>query len=162
MPDHRRSAGMNPRLPRLTAREVQRVLEKRGFRVVRGKGSRRIRRDSLGRRVTLPHPAGKILHPKIPAMITEDAGLREDDFEEQPCRASLPVQTAPGLAPTSPGASSMVWTCFSDRALQGRGRLHIPRAVVHDQVDGNRRRRFLHVLGSRLPVGVGHRHHPGG
>jgi len=73
---------MNPPPPRLTAREVQRVLEKRGFRVVRQKGSRRILRDSLGRRVTLPCHAGKIIHPKILAMIIEDAGLTEGDFED--------------------------------------------------------------------------------
>jgi predicted RNA binding protein YcfA (HicA-like mRNA interferase family) len=73
---------MNPRLPRPTAREVQRVLEKRGFRVVRAKGSHRIFRDSLGRRVTLPYHSGKILHPKILAMIMEDAGLTDGDFED--------------------------------------------------------------------------------
>ena len=72
---------MNPQLPRLTAREVQRVLEKHGFRVVRQKGSHRIFRDSLGRRVTLPHHSGKILHPKILAMIMEDAGLTDGDYE---------------------------------------------------------------------------------
>jgi len=73
---------MNPRLPRLTAREVQRVLEKRGFRVVRSKGSHRILRDPIGRRVTLPYHAGKIVHPRILAMIMEDAGLTEGDFED--------------------------------------------------------------------------------
>jgi len=72
---------MSPRLPRLTAREVQRVLEKRGFRVVRASGSHRILRDSLGRRVTLPYHAGTTIHPKILRMIMEDAGLTEADFE---------------------------------------------------------------------------------
>lgn len=77
---------MNPRLPRVTAREVQRVLEKRGFRVVRQKGGHRILRDSLGRRVTLPHHAGKIMHSKVLAMIMEDAGLSEGDFEDRRSR----------------------------------------------------------------------------
>jgi len=72
---------MSPPLPRLTAREVQRVLEKRGFQVVRQRGSHRILRDALGRRVTLPCHPGKILHPKILAAIMEDAGLSEADFE---------------------------------------------------------------------------------
>jgi predicted RNA binding protein YcfA (HicA-like mRNA interferase family) len=73
---------MNPRLPRMTAGEVQRVLEKHGFEVVRQRGSHRILRDPLGRRVTLPHHAGKILHPKILAAIMEDAGLSVKDFEK--------------------------------------------------------------------------------
>ena len=71
---------MSPRLPRLTAREVQRVLEKHGFRVVRQRGSHRILRDDLGRRATLPVHSGKIVHPKILAAIMDDAGLSDDDF----------------------------------------------------------------------------------
>jgi predicted RNA binding protein YcfA (HicA-like mRNA interferase family) len=71
---------MSPRLPRVTAREVQRVLEKRGFRVVRQRGSHRVLRDDLGRRVTLPVHPGKIIHPRILAAIMDDAGLGDDDF----------------------------------------------------------------------------------
>jgi predicted RNA binding protein YcfA (HicA-like mRNA interferase family) len=71
---------MNARLPRLTAREVQRVLEAHGFRVVRQRGSRRILRDRFGRRVTLPCHAGTIIHPKILASIIDDAGLTTADF----------------------------------------------------------------------------------
>jgi predicted RNA binding protein YcfA (HicA-like mRNA interferase family) len=71
---------MNPRLPRLTAREMQRVLEQRGFRVVRQRASHRILRDDLGRRVTLPMHPGKILHPKVVAAIMEDAGLSDRDL----------------------------------------------------------------------------------
>jgi predicted RNA binding protein YcfA (HicA-like mRNA interferase family) len=72
---------MNPRLPRLTAREVQRLLEKRGFQVVRQRGSHKIMRNPEGRRVTLPCHPGKILHPKILATILEYAGLSETDLE---------------------------------------------------------------------------------
>lgn len=71
---------MNPRLPRLTAREVQRVLEAYGFRVVRQRGSHRILRDRLGRRVTLPCHSGTIIDPKILASIIEEAGLTAADF----------------------------------------------------------------------------------
>ncbi|MCE5255114.1 MAG: type II toxin-antitoxin system HicA family toxin [Actinomycetia bacterium] len=71
---------MSPPLPRLTAREVQRVLEKRGFQVVRQRGSHRILRDDLGRRVTLPVHPGKIIHPRVLAAIMNDAGLTEDDL----------------------------------------------------------------------------------
>ena len=66
----------------MTAGEVQHVLEKRGFEVVRQRGSHRILRDPLGHRVTLPYHAGKTLHPKILAAIMEDAGLSGEDFEE--------------------------------------------------------------------------------
>jgi predicted RNA binding protein YcfA (HicA-like mRNA interferase family) len=38
--------------------------------------------DPQGRRVTLPYHAGKIIHPKVLAMIMDDAGLAEADFEE--------------------------------------------------------------------------------
>jgi predicted RNA binding protein YcfA (HicA-like mRNA interferase family) len=71
---------MNPRLPRLTAREMQRVLERHGFRVVRQRGSHRILRDDLGRRVTLPMHPGKILHPKVIEAIMDDAGLSDRDL----------------------------------------------------------------------------------
>lgn len=71
---------MNSRLPRLTAREMQRILERRGFRVVRQRGSHRILRDDLGRRVTLPVHPRKILHPKVIAAIMEDAGIGGDDL----------------------------------------------------------------------------------
>jgi len=71
---------MSPRLPRLTAREVQRALEKHGFQVVRQRGSHRILRDELGRRVTLPCHPGRIIHPKVLAAIMDDSGLAEEDF----------------------------------------------------------------------------------
>jgi predicted RNA binding protein YcfA (HicA-like mRNA interferase family) len=71
---------MSPRLPRLTAREVQQVLEQRGFVVVRQRGSHRILRDDLGRRVTLPCHSGVVIHPKVLTSIMSDAGLAEDDF----------------------------------------------------------------------------------
>ena len=71
---------MSPRLPRVTAREVQRAFERHGFQVVRQKGSHRILRDDTGRRVTIPHHPGKIIHPRILAIIMDEAGLAEDDF----------------------------------------------------------------------------------
>ena len=73
---------MSGRLPRITAGQAQRILEHRGFQVVRQHGSHRILRDPLGRRVILPYHADKILHPKILEAIIEDAGLPRDAFEE--------------------------------------------------------------------------------
>lgn len=53
-----------PELPRLTARDAERLLLKSGFSLVRSKGSHRIYMKGLVRFV-LPFHSGKILHPKI-------------------------------------------------------------------------------------------------
>lgn len=68
------------RLPRLTAREVVRVIEHEGFVLVRQSGSHKIFRNSEGTRITLPFHPGKILHPKVLKAILEDAGLSVDDL----------------------------------------------------------------------------------
>jgi predicted RNA binding protein YcfA (HicA-like mRNA interferase family) len=70
------------RLPRVTAGEAQRILEHHGFEVVRQRGSHRILRDPLGRRVILPYHADKTLHPKIVESIIEDAGLPREAFTD--------------------------------------------------------------------------------
>ena len=66
------------RLPRLTAQEVMRVIERKGFVLVRQSGSHKIFRNSEGTRITLPFHSGKILHPKLLKSILEDAGLSVD------------------------------------------------------------------------------------
>jgi predicted RNA binding protein YcfA (HicA-like mRNA interferase family) len=68
------------RLPRLTAQEVMRVIERKGFVLVRQSGSHKIFRNSEGTRITLPFHSGKILHPKLLKSILEDAGLSVDDL----------------------------------------------------------------------------------
>ena len=68
------------RLPRLTAQEVVRVIERKGFVLVRQSGSHKNFRNSEGTRITLPSHSGKILHPKIVKSILEDAGLSVDDL----------------------------------------------------------------------------------
>ena len=52
------------KLPRLTAQEVERLLLKAGFELIRSKGSHRIymKRD---KRIVVPFHSGKILHPKV-------------------------------------------------------------------------------------------------
>jgi len=54
---------MTERLPRITAAEVVRVLERLGLQPVRQSGSHRIFKDSAGRRVTVPIHSGRIFHP---------------------------------------------------------------------------------------------------
>ncbi len=71
---------MTPRLPRLTAGDVVRVLEKRGFALSRQSGSHRIYIDAAGRRVTVPFHAGVILHPKLLKSILQEAEINPDDL----------------------------------------------------------------------------------
>jgi predicted RNA binding protein YcfA (HicA-like mRNA interferase family) len=73
---------VNPRQPRVTAAQVIRVLEKRGFNLVRQSGSHQIYKDVSGKRATVPLHSRKILHPKILRNILSDAGLTEEEFIE--------------------------------------------------------------------------------
>ena len=68
------------RLPRVTAQEIIRVLERRGFVMVRQRGSHKIFRNPEGTRITVPFHSGKILHPKLLKSILEDAGLSVGDL----------------------------------------------------------------------------------
>jgi predicted RNA binding protein YcfA (HicA-like mRNA interferase family) len=68
------------RLPRVTAQEIIRVLERRGFVMVRQSGSHKIFRNPEGTRITVPFHSGKILHPKLLKSILEDAGLSIGDL----------------------------------------------------------------------------------
>jgi len=73
---------MSPRLPRVTAAEIIRVLERIGFVQVRQSGSHRIFKNEKGQRVTVPFHRGKILHPKLLRSILRDADLTTDDLLE--------------------------------------------------------------------------------
>jgi predicted RNA binding protein YcfA (HicA-like mRNA interferase family) len=53
-----------PKLLRLTAQEVEDMLLKAGFGMIRSKGSHRIYLKQ-GLRVVVPFHSGKTLHPKI-------------------------------------------------------------------------------------------------
>lgn len=64
-----------PRLPRVTAGEVIRVIELLGFRLARSSGSHFIYRRADGTRVTVPCHAGAVLHPKVLKSIMADCGL---------------------------------------------------------------------------------------
>jgi predicted RNA binding protein YcfA (HicA-like mRNA interferase family) len=66
-----------PELPRLTAREAEKLLLDAGFVLIRAKGSHHVyKRDH--RRVVLPHHAGKILHPKIVKQVIEAIAESDD------------------------------------------------------------------------------------
>ena len=73
---------MNPGLPRVTAQQVIRVLEKLGFTLARQSGSHKIYKNEEGKRVTVPYHGHKTLHPKVLQSILNDAGLTRDEFEQ--------------------------------------------------------------------------------
>lgn len=73
---------MTQKLPRITAGEAIRVLEKAGFFLARQSGSHKIYKNREGKRVTIPYHSGKILHPKVLNSILKDADLTVDKFKE--------------------------------------------------------------------------------
>lgn len=68
------------RAPRVTAREIIAVLEKKGFVCDRQHGSHAIYIHVLGMRVTVPSHAGKILHPKVLKSILNDAEITLEEL----------------------------------------------------------------------------------
>ena len=73
---------MTAKLPRVTAAETIRALERAGFVLSRQSGSHKIFKNREGRRVTVPFHAGAILHPKVLKSILQDAELSVDAFRD--------------------------------------------------------------------------------
>jgi predicted RNA binding protein YcfA (HicA-like mRNA interferase family) len=73
---------MSEKLPRVTAVEIIKILEKIGFFLARQSGSHKIYKNGEGRRVTVPFHSGKVLHPKTLKSILKDADLTDDKFKE--------------------------------------------------------------------------------
>ena len=72
-----------PRLPRATAREVVRVLERTGFVRVRVHGSHWIfRHRELRRRVTIPYHRTRVIPPGTMANILRESGITRDEFDQ--------------------------------------------------------------------------------
>lgn len=71
-----------PKLPRFTAKDIIKLLEKRGFLLVRQSGSHMIYRNSEGVRTTVPFHGSKILHPKIIKQILIDLKLKIEDLND--------------------------------------------------------------------------------
>ena len=72
---------MSQGLPKLTAKDVIKILERLGFCLARQSGSHKIYKNNEGKRATIPFHAGKILHPKIIKSIIKDADINEDELE---------------------------------------------------------------------------------
>ncbi|MBI4840008.1 MAG: type II toxin-antitoxin system HicA family toxin [candidate division NC10 bacterium] len=73
---------MSPRLPRVTAGQILRVLRRIGFEEVRSSGSHRILKNAAGKRVTVPYHAGEILHPKVLQSILRDIDLSVEELRD--------------------------------------------------------------------------------
>jgi predicted RNA binding protein YcfA (HicA-like mRNA interferase family) len=72
---------MSEKLPRVTATDIIRALEKAGFFLSRQSGSHKIYKNTQGRRVTVPYHAGDVLHPKVLKSILKDSELTVDDLK---------------------------------------------------------------------------------
>jgi len=73
---------MMEKLPRVTAAEAIKVLERAGFLLVRQSGSHKIYKNKEGKRVTVPYHAGRTLHPKVLQSILRDANLTVRSFKD--------------------------------------------------------------------------------
>ena len=73
---------MSEKLPRVTANEIIKIVERLGFHFSRQSGSHKIYKNDEGKRVTIAYHSGKILHPKVVKSILADAGLSVDEFKK--------------------------------------------------------------------------------
>ncbi len=70
-----------PLLPRITANELVRAIEKRGFKFSRSRGSHRIYRNpTSGKRTVVPFHRGKIIPPGTLLNILREAGISKDEL----------------------------------------------------------------------------------
>ena len=71
-----------PKLPRITAKEAEKLLLDAGFIQIRSKGSHRIyRREEI--RVVIPFHSGKMLHPKTVQQVIQAINTTETDTTEE-------------------------------------------------------------------------------
>jgi predicted RNA binding protein YcfA (HicA-like mRNA interferase family) len=68
------------RLPRLKGKEIIRILEREGFRIVRTKGSHTFLKHSDGRATVVPIHAGETIGPGLLRAILRDVEMPVDDL----------------------------------------------------------------------------------
>ena len=68
------------RLPRLNGREVIKVLNGAGFRLIRVKGSHHLLRHADGRTPTVPVHGGEIIGPGLLSKILRDCEMTREEF----------------------------------------------------------------------------------
>jgi predicted RNA binding protein YcfA (HicA-like mRNA interferase family) len=69
-----------PRYPRLTGKEILRILKRAGFQVVRIKGSHHFLGHPDGRCTVIPVHAGETIGPGLFSKILDDAEMELDLF----------------------------------------------------------------------------------
>lgn len=72
---------MSEKLPRVSASEIIKVLEKCGFVLARQSGSHKIFKNCEGRRATVPFHPGQTLHPKLLKSILSEANLSVEELK---------------------------------------------------------------------------------
>tara|TARA_Y100000034_G_C6857337_1_gene389811 strand:- start:184 stop:414 length:231 start_codon:yes stop_codon:yes gene_type:complete len=71
------------KLPRLTGKELAKIIEKLGFVYYRTSGSHMTYKHSDGRKTTIPHHAGQDIGPGLlNKIIKHDLGISREEFEE--------------------------------------------------------------------------------
>jgi predicted RNA binding protein YcfA (HicA-like mRNA interferase family) len=70
------------RLPRLKGKELIRILERKGFRIIRTKGSHTFLRHPDGRATVVPVHSGETLGPGLLRAILRDVEMSVDDLVE--------------------------------------------------------------------------------
>ena len=71
------------RLPRITARQAEKVIRKLGFQLLRQSGSHKIFfNGDIDKRITLPCHGQRVIHPKIVKDIIRDSGVNPAEFVE--------------------------------------------------------------------------------
>jgi predicted RNA binding protein YcfA (HicA-like mRNA interferase family) len=70
------------RLPRLKGKEIIRILERVGFRIVRTRGSHTFLKHSDGRATVVPIHAGETIGPGLLRAILRDVEMSVDDLVE--------------------------------------------------------------------------------
>ena len=73
---------MMEKLPRVTAAEAVKVLERAGFLLVCQSGSHKIYKNKEGKRATVPYHTGRTLHPKVLQSILRDANITVEKFKD--------------------------------------------------------------------------------
>lgn len=74
---------MSPKLPQVTCQQLIRALKRAGFVEQRQRGSHlHMRRESDGRRVTVPVHKGRTVPPGTLHAILRDADIMVDEFRE--------------------------------------------------------------------------------
>ena len=66
--------------PRLTGKQLIKILKSQGFEVVRIKGSHHILKNSIGKSTVVPIHSNEIIGPGLLAKILDNCEIKSEDF----------------------------------------------------------------------------------